>query len=47
LLVTGLYFVAGLALLAGVDAARGRRSALRGERLPHSSTPEPAGTEPG
>jgi UMF1 family MFS transporter len=36
LLVTGLYFVAGLALLTGVDARRGRRSALRGERLPHS-----------
>jgi UMF1 family MFS transporter len=47
LLVTGLYFVAGLALLTGVDAARGRRSALRGERLPHASIPKPAKTKPG
>jgi UMF1 family MFS transporter len=28
ILFTGLYFVAGLALLAGVDSRRGRRLAL-------------------
>ncbi len=28
ILVTGLFFVAGLALLAGVDVPRGRRAAL-------------------
>lgn len=33
LLITGVYFVIGLILLAGVDAQRGRRSALRSERL--------------
>jgi UMF1 family MFS transporter len=30
ILLTGLYFVAGLLLLAGIDAARGRRAALQG-----------------
>ena len=33
LLVTGSYFVIGLALLSGVDAARGRRAALRADRV--------------
>lgn len=33
LLITGTYFVAGLILLAGVDVIRGRRVALRRERL--------------
>ncbi len=28
ILITGLFFVAGLALLAGLDTARGRRAAL-------------------
>jgi UMF1 family MFS transporter len=28
ILVTGVYFVAGLALLAGIDIERGRRQAL-------------------
>jgi MFS transporter, UMF1 family len=30
ILVTGVFFVAGLALLAGVDVERGRRAALAG-----------------
>ena len=30
ILVTGLFFVAGLAILAGLDAQRGRRAALQG-----------------
>jgi len=30
MLVTGLFFVAGLAILAGLDVARGRRAALGG-----------------
>ena len=33
LLVTGSYFVIGLALLSGVDAASGRRAALRADRV--------------
>ena len=33
LLVTGSYFVIGLALLSGVNAARGRRAALRADRV--------------
>jgi UMF1 family MFS transporter len=33
LLVTGSYFVIGLILLFGVDAARGRRAALRADRV--------------
>ncbi|OGT06637.1 MAG: MFS transporter [Gallionellales bacterium RBG_16_57_15] len=33
LLITGSYFVIGLILLSGVNAARGRRAALRAERL--------------
>jgi UMF1 family MFS transporter len=33
LLVTGSYFVIGLILLSGVDAARGRRAALRADRV--------------
>ncbi len=33
LLVTGLYFVAGLFLLSGIDTERGRRAALRADRL--------------
>lgn len=33
LLLTSGYFVAGLVLLCGVDAARGRRAALRADRL--------------
>jgi len=33
LLVTGSYFVVGLILLFGVDAARGRRAALRADRV--------------
>jgi len=32
LLLTSGYFIAGLALLCGIDAARGRRAALRAER---------------
>ena len=28
LLVTGVYFVAGIAIVAGLDVARGRRAAL-------------------
>jgi len=28
ILVTGVYFIAGLAIIAGVDAARGRRAAI-------------------
>jgi len=35
LLITGSYFVIGLVLLSGVNAARGRRAALRAERLAH------------
>ncbi|MBM3358666.1 MAG: MFS transporter [Betaproteobacteria bacterium] len=30
MLVTGLYFIVGLAILAGIDVARGRRAALEG-----------------
>jgi UMF1 family MFS transporter len=33
LLVTGLYFIIGLMLLSGVNVVRGRRAALREERL--------------
>jgi len=33
LLVTGIYFVIGLLLLSGVNAGRGRRIALRADRL--------------
>ncbi len=33
LLVTGSYFVIGLILLSGVDAARGRQAALRADRV--------------
>lgn len=33
LLITGSYFVIGLILLSGVNAARGRRAALRAKRL--------------
>jgi len=33
LLVTGLYFVVGLLLLGGVDTERGRRAALRADRV--------------
>ncbi len=33
LLITGSYFVVGLILLSGVNAARGRRAAMRAERL--------------
>jgi UMF1 family MFS transporter len=32
ILITGAYFVAGLAVLAGVDPRRGRRAALAGDR---------------
>jgi UMF1 family MFS transporter len=31
ILVTGVYFVVGLAILAGIDVARGRRAAMAGE----------------
>lgn len=37
MLTTGAYFVAGLAVLAGVDPRRGRRAALRGARLTASA----------
>lgn len=33
ILITGLYFVAGLALIAGVDSARGRAAALAAPRV--------------
>ena len=39
LLITGGYFVVGLLLLAGVSAGRGRRAALRSERLPGKALP--------
>jgi hypothetical protein len=32
MLVTGLFFVAGLAILAGLDPKRGREIALKDER---------------
>jgi UMF1 family MFS transporter len=35
ILVTGAYFVVGLALLAGIDVARGRRAAMAGEPALH------------
>jgi UMF1 family MFS transporter len=37
MLITGVYFVAGLAVLAGVDPRRGRRAALRGPPVPTAS----------
>ena len=39
LLITGSYFVVGLILLSGVDAARGRQAALRAERLVRKANP--------
>jgi UMF1 family MFS transporter len=36
MLITGVYFVAGLAVLAGVDPRRGRREALRASRSPRA-----------
>jgi UMF1 family MFS transporter len=33
ILITGLYFVAGLALIAGIDSARGRAAALAAPRV--------------
>jgi MFS transporter, UMF1 family len=32
ILLTGVYFVAGLLLLSGIDAGRGRQAALQGSR---------------
>ena len=43
ILSTGAFFVAGLALLAPVDVARGRRSALAGPA--DSTTPTPTGAD--
>jgi UMF1 family MFS transporter len=37
ILITGAYFVAGLAVLAGVDPLRGRREALRESSIPTTS----------
>jgi UMF1 family MFS transporter len=37
MLITGVYFVAGLAVLVGVDPRRGRRAALRGGSIPTAS----------
>ncbi len=39
ILITGAYFVVGLALLSGIDARRGRRSALRSEREECATAP--------
>jgi MFS transporter, UMF1 family len=37
ILVTGAYFVIGIAILAGIDVARGRRAALAGDPMLHRS----------
>ncbi|MEZ5616136.1 MAG: MFS transporter [Rhodocyclaceae bacterium] len=42
ILITGSYFVAGLALLSGIDVKRGRRSALRSERGESATAARPA-----
>jgi UMF1 family MFS transporter len=39
MLITGIYFIIGLIILAGVDVQRGRRAALRPD------SPRTAGTE--
>lgn len=42
LLITGSYFLVGLLLLCGVNPVRGRRAALRAERLARTSKPHNA-----
>jgi UMF1 family MFS transporter len=42
ILITGAYFVVGLALLSGIDVRRGRRSALRSEREERATAARPA-----
>jgi UMF1 family MFS transporter len=36
MLITGIYFIIGLIILAGVDVQRGRRAALHPDAFPDS-----------